>query len=67
MRYLLPGLLVALLLAAPAAAREHGTPGAAGIGDPLYATLGNGGYDALHYDVDLRYATTDPAQQIDGT
>ena len=67
MRYLLPGLLVALLLAAPAPAREHGTPGAAGIGDPLYATLGNGGYDALHYDVDLRYATTDPAQQIDGT
>ncbi len=51
----------------PPRASEHGTPGAAGIGDPLYATLGNGGYDALHYDVDLRYATTDPAQQIDGT
>jgi aminopeptidase N len=28
-------------------------PGAAGIGDPYYPLLGNGGYDAIHYTVDL--------------
>jgi aminopeptidase N len=43
------------------------SPGAAGIGDRLYPTLGNGGYDALHYDLDLRYATSAPSQGIDGT
>jgi aminopeptidase N len=42
-------------------------PGASGIGDRLYPTLGNGGYDALHYDLDLRYATSAPDQGIDGT
>ena len=30
-------------------------------------TLGNGGYDVLHYDLDLRYATSAPSQPIDGT
>jgi aminopeptidase N len=29
------------------------SPGAAGIGDPYYPLLGNGGYDALHYTLDL--------------
>jgi aminopeptidase N len=29
------------------------SPGAAGIGDPYYALLGNGGYDAIHYAIDL--------------
>jgi aminopeptidase N len=28
-------------------------PGADGIGDPYYPQLGNGGYDALHYTLDL--------------
>ena len=28
-------------------------PGAAGIGDPYYPLLGNGGYDVLHYSLDL--------------
>ena len=27
--------------------------GATGIGDPYYPTLGNGGYDARHYTLDL--------------
>ena len=45
----------------------HPSPGSAGLGDRLYPTLGNGGYDALHYDLDLRYATAAPAQGIDGT
>ena len=43
------------------------SPGAAGIGDRLYPLLGNGGYDAQHYDLDLRYATSSPSQGIDGT
>ncbi|MFD7921490.1 M1 family metallopeptidase [Streptomyces sp. NPDC059740] len=31
-------------------------PGAAGIGDRLFPTLGNPGYDVLSYDVSLRYS-----------
>ncbi|HVA91236.1 MAG TPA: M1 family metallopeptidase, partial [Chloroflexota bacterium] len=54
-------LTAALLLplgypAVPAGAgREQGQPssGAASIGDPYYPTLGNGGYDAQHYTLDL--------------
>jgi aminopeptidase N len=29
------------------------SPGAAGVGDPYYPELGNGGYDALRYTLDL--------------
>jgi len=36
-----------------------GTPGSAGLGDPLYPGLGNGGYDVQHYDVRLRYQPTE--------
>src|SRR3954449_5791304 len=59
----------ALALAAPASAHafDRPTPGSAGIGDRLFPTLGNGGYDVQHYDLDLRYATASPAQGIDGT
>ena len=63
--------LASLALTAPspaAAARlDQPRPGAAGIGDRLFPTLGNGGYDVLHYDLDLRYATSAPSQSIDGT
>jgi len=39
-------------------------PGAAGIGDPYFPDMGNGGYDALHYDLTL---VVDPAaQKIEG-
>jgi hypothetical protein len=31
------------------------TPGARTLGDSLFPSLGNGGYDAQHYDLDLRY------------
>ncbi|TYB67074.1 M1 family metallopeptidase [Nonomuraea sp. PA05] len=42
----------------PATADPAGTPGAAGAGDPYFPGQGNGGYDALHYDLTLDY---DPA------
>jgi hypothetical protein len=59
--------LAALAVPASASAFERPTPGAAGIGDRLFPTLGNGGYDVRHYDLALRYATAAPTQGIDGT
>ena len=61
-------LLAAAVLAAPASAhRPHGaSPGAAGLGDRLFPLLGNGGYDAKHYDLALSYASTAPVQSVDG-
>src|SRR4051794_41389348 len=67
-RALLPVALVASLAlsAAPAHAAAP-SPGSAGLGDRLFPQLGNGGYNALHYDLGLRYATASPTQSIDGT
>jgi aminopeptidase N len=50
----------------PAYAGGHATPGAPGIGDRLYPTLGNGGYDVQNYDLSLKYPAKDPAQQVTG-
>jgi aminopeptidase N len=48
----IPAAMSVLLLSTPAgAAGERPTPGAAGIGDALFPTLGNGGYDVTHYSV----------------
>jgi len=47
-------LLLALLLGVPAQAQDA-RPGAAGIGDSLFPHLGNGGYDARHYTLDLAW------------
>jgi aminopeptidase N len=58
-------LIAAAVLIAPASA--HAAVGAAGIGDPLFPKLGNGGYNVAHYDVALNYATAAPSQGIDGT
>jgi aminopeptidase N len=63
---LLLALALMALTAAPARAAAP-SPGAAGLGDRLDPGLGNGGYDVLHYNLDLRYATSAPAQSIDGT
>src|SRR3546814_8766423 len=30
-----------------------GSPGAAGVGDPYFPELGNGGYDVISYDLEL--------------
>jgi aminopeptidase N len=51
-------------LTAPAAAAPPS--GAEGIGDYLFPTLGNPGYDARHYALNLRYPSATPAQQISG-
>jgi aminopeptidase N len=32
---------------------QQGGIGAAGLGDPIYSDLGNGGYDVTHYDISL--------------
>lgn len=46
----------AMSAAGPAAAAPPVyTPGAAGIGDPYFPGLGNGGYDVGHYDLGLDY------------
>ncbi|MEU6880821.1 M1 family metallopeptidase [Streptomyces sp. NPDC046712] len=43
----------------------EGTPGAAGLRDPYFPKLGNGGYDVTHYALDLAY---DPRSgRLDGT
>ena len=58
--FVLPALLwLALILAgcrpitAPPDAAAAFVPGAAGVDDPIFPQLGNGGYDALHYTLDL--------------
>jgi aminopeptidase N len=58
---------VAAVLVLGAASASAASPGAAGIGDRLFPGLGNGGYDVQHYDLDLRYATDNPAQSLLGT
>src|SRR3954451_18965864 len=65
--YVCVAALCALIFASPASAFERPSPGAAGIGDRLFPQLGNGGYDVQHYDLDLRYETADPTQQLLGT
>ncbi|MET9530282.1 MULTISPECIES: M1 family metallopeptidase [unclassified Streptomyces] len=37
------------------AAAPAPSPGSAGIGDPYFPQLGNGGFDALHYGLDVAY------------
>jgi aminopeptidase N len=44
---------LAAALAYPAVA-EGQSPGAAGIGDPYFPLMGNGGYEVDHYDLSLR-------------
>ena len=60
-------VLATLVLALPAGAAAAPTPGAPGLDDRLFPNLGNGGYDALHYHLNLRYATSAPDQPLDGT
>jgi aminopeptidase N len=57
--------LVVPAAAASAAADGGFVAGSAGTGDPYFADMGNGGYDATHYDLALSY---DPAsKKLTGT
>jgi aminopeptidase N len=61
---LLVGVLMLTASASPAVA-AGATIGAPGIGDPYFPDAGNGGYDVVHYGLDLDY---DPAtRRLDGT
>jgi len=44
-----------VVLPPSAGAAEPGTVGAAGLGDPVFPNLGNGGYDVRSYDVNVAY------------
>ena len=44
--------IAGVLVLAPAASAQ--TPGAAGVGDPYFPLMGNGGYEVDHYDLNLR-------------
>ena len=55
------GVLVLAVVASAAVAASAASAASAqtiapGLGDPLLPSAGNGGYDALHYEVDLDYA-----------
>lgn len=54
-------LATGLAAAAPANATTDFTPGAPGAGDPYFPDMGNGGYDAIHYDIALKYDPTSKA------
>ncbi|MFF2502347.1 M1 family metallopeptidase [Streptomyces sp. NPDC058067] len=48
--------LAVVALAAPAQAHPFDPkPGSDGVGDPLFPTLGNGGYDVRHYDLSFGF------------
>ena len=57
--------LLAPMAAANAGGHRAFTPGAPGAGDPYFPDMGNGGYDAQHYSLGLKY---DPGTKaIDAT
>lgn len=59
-------LVGALLLAtASTAAAAPPSPGSAGAGDPVFPTLGNGGYDVESYVLDMTYRTDN--KKVDAT
>nr|BFD89616.1 M1 family metallopeptidase [Kitasatospora sp. Xyl93] len=55
---------LSLFLAVPASASGF-RPGADGVGDPYYPTLGNGGYRVSHYDIRLKYQPA--TDRLEGT
>ncbi len=59
------GLIVLLVAGVVGAQGPEPSPGAVDIGDSLYAGLGNGGYDVLHYSLDL--AWDDETDILNGT
>jgi aminopeptidase N len=66
MSRLLFAIVVTTLVSAAPAAAAPPSPDAPGLGDRLFPLLGNGGYDVVHYNLDLRYETAAPSQSVDG-
>jgi Aminopeptidase N len=60
-------LAVALVVGLTACGGDdvHGKPGAAGVGDPYFPKMGNGGYDVTHYGLTLAYDPRD--KRLTGT
>ncbi|MCF3964224.1 M1 family metallopeptidase [Streptomyces fuscigenes] len=58
-------LATAVASAFAIAAAPGASPGAPGIGDPYFPDLGNGGFDALHYDLGVSY--NPDSDVLDGT
>jgi aminopeptidase N len=54
-----------VLVLAPSAFGQEYVAGADGLGDPFFPQAGNGGYNALHYDLTLDY--DQPANFLEGT
>jgi aminopeptidase N len=51
----------------PGVAGPRFTAGAAGIGDSYFPFSGNGGYDVLHYDLDIDYTPPAPGAPLQGS
>jgi aminopeptidase N len=65
LRKVVLGLVIITALVLNVARAQEPEPGADSIGDPFYAPLGNGGYDAQHYTLDL--AVDMANNTLDGT
>ena len=61
----LAAMIVALLASSGIAAAAAFSPGADGLGDPMFPQAGNGGYDVQHYALTLDY--TPSGNQLTGT
>ena len=57
--------LLMLAVGAGVASATSFTPGAPGLGDPMFPNAGNGGYDVQHYDLKLDY--TPATKQLTAT
>ncbi|MEU5166174.1 M1 family metallopeptidase [Streptomyces mutomycini] len=62
---LLPAALTLVVGCTAGPGGGAGTPGAAGVRDPYFPRLGNGGYDVTHYDLALDISST--ADRLSGT
>ena len=59
------GVVVTAPAGGAVAASSGFTPGSRALGDSLFPTIGNGGYDVRHYELDLDYAIA--RKRLDGT
>ncbi len=60
-RTILLAIALTTIVACAGDSEVIGVRGAAGIGNPIFPWLGNGGYDVSHYDIELNYDPDAPA------